>query len=318
MIDSINLSLEYIYIDMNHLKKIGVKWRNNKEKTIIFFRYNGIAFRYYHKFGTLSLKTNTHKILKKNEITISDKVEFIRIVNSVANEIFNTKNVLYYFKIIRVDYYVDITVEELREIYIILLKQHKSFYKFMIEKNEYDSSKYLRSSGKGLNLYDKQQETEDKKDPLIDWDYKLYRGVIRLEVQLYRSKLKYEEKEHYVERTIDTYWNEKAMIKYYFQFLERYFYEGNYCHLDIAKDKIQNSSNRKDTKEKLITFIKKIVDDGIDSLKDSYCYNVIDRYTKKLNAIGVNLITIDDKYNYDNLENLLNIARRTAEEKYFK
>ena len=316
MIDSINLSLDKIYVDMNHLKKIGIRWINNKKKSVIYFKYETVNFSYYYDFKTLSLKTNTHKILVKNDITLSDKVKFVMIVNRITNEILNTTNVLYYFKTTRVDYYVDITVDELREIYIILLKKHKSFYKYMIEENEYDTSKYLRSSGKGLNLYDKQQETEDKKDPLLDWDYKLHDGVIRLEVQLYKPKLKYEEK--YVERTIDTYWSKESMKKYYFQFLEKYFYEGNYYHLDTGFSLIQNSNGRKDTKANLTSFMEQIINYGIDSLKDNYCYNVIDRYTKKLNAIGLNPIIIDDDYNYDNLENLLNIARRTAEEKYFK
>ena len=53
-----------------------------------------------------------------------------------------------------------------------------------------------------------------------------------------------------------------------------------------------------------------------------YSYGTINNYIKKLNAINVNPITIKQLYGTTSkkeiLPNLLKLARKTAEEKYFK
>lgn len=318
MIDSINLSLEDIYLNLNYLKKIEIKWKNSKDRLYISFNYGDVKFVYYKPFRTLSLETTTHKLLRENDITLKHKIIFVERINNIINIICNTNNIVYNFKLTRIDYYVDISANDLKRIYIILLKKHKSLYKRMVEDTKYDTSKYLRSSGKGLNLYDKEQQMKDKKSPLIDWDYKLHNGVIRLEVQIYNKKLKYEEKYHNVKRTLDTYWTKESMEKYYFKLLEGYLYTGDYYSLTLANDIIQDSENRKSTKIKLISFIVDVMLRSIDNLNEIYSYNTIRRYIEKLNVLEVNPIIIDNKFNTNHLENLLNIARKTVEEKYFK
>lgn len=123
----------------------------------------------------------------------------------------------------------------------------------------------------------------------------------------------------------------EAIEEYFFDFLKGYLYEGDYHTLENAR-KIINASNYKpDMKHKLKNFVKHVSSYYLSNLMDPkfckdvrlhYSYGTINNYIKKLNAINVNPITIQQLHGTTTkkeiLPNLLKLARKTAEDKYFK
>lgn len=322
MIDSINLNIKNMILDLQHLKHIGIRYVKCKNKITISFKYKNVKFVYYIPFRNLAIETTAKKILNKTNITLSDKDIFKMKLNNIVNEISNTYGIEYRMHLTRIDYFVDLKVDELKKIYIKLLKKHKSKFKYMKENEEYPTSKYVRTKKetgqRTLNFYDKEQEIEDKKYMEPEWIYKTYQGIIRLEIQNYKAKLKRELKVNNIKRSLDVYWTKESMERYYFELLESYLYKGSYYEFSLATDKIQNTDYSKIWKEKLIGFLLEIMIVGIDNIKQmKYSDNTIKGYIKKLNELKINPILLNEECQYPVLEGLYSLARKKAEADYF-
>lgn len=361
MIDSINQVVENIkYLDRNYLKNMlniyVNETKDEKGNPIYYFNYRDIKFIYHVVGRNLRLETTTHKILEKRDITLSDKEIFENKINGILNNILNTKNIKYSTKQTRNDYYTDVFVGIKTRVYMEQLKKHSSTFRRMKRKKKFKSSAYLETdTGRTLNLYDKETCIKDKaqkKIKKIKKKYKhseqlknfkikeiedyanqqcdLYKGILRLEIQIPKRTLRLYEKTSkkankndenvaIAYRKIDYYWNKKSMQKHYFDVLRRYLYEGDYYKLSKAINIIQNSNMTNKWKEKLICFLGIIKYYGIDIIKrvDIYSYGTVRVYIEKLGKIGINPITLDEDCEYDMLEGLYSLARKKAEADYF-
>lgn len=309
MIDSLNLIIRIKYIDLNHIKKLGIEVKFFSDVNISF-EYKNIEFKYDSLHQYLLIMTNPHKVLGKKDILLSDKEEYKTKLLKIIREILPTQDIS--IEVNRIDYCVDIFVGEKIGIYCELLNRHPKKFCYMRQKKTYKTSKYLtnKRGQRHLNFYNRYAKTSETQDI----------GVLRLEIQNNPPKIKKEYKDNNIPKTIDYYWSKEAMQQYFFEFLKPYLFEGDYYKGSIYKKMVNESDEKKLVKKRLNEFSLMESRYGIDGLiqKKKFCYDTERKYIQILNNLNINPITIPDNCKYDYLENVLKLARKVAEEKYFK
>lgn len=355
MVDSINVVIQGIrFIDKEHLKQLGIKDIKIFGPRQYSFIYKDVSFSYYNDYRNLAIKTTTHKILNKKDIKLSDKAEFVKRLNSIVNQILNTKGIDYNMKLTEIDYCSDVNVgDDRKEEYIKLLNKHLRRFKQKEKKRIYEESIQVTTKSGGIvKGYNKEAEiiykyNKKREDLLNNNDEKIikqeldnlkkrtqaeiekYKGVIRLEIAMRKSNLKYylkaSSKKHSKDknvpiehRTIDNYWNKEKMEKHFFKEFKSYLYEEDYYKLDIAINMIKNSDISNSWKNKLTKFLQDISKSSIQNVKDNMPNGTFRNYIKQLNMLKINPITIDENSKYDCLKSLYSLAVEQAENVYFK
>ena len=193
MIDSINFIIRNIKnIDLKHLNNLKIRCYPLESGIGYHFIYKTVQFQYYKVSHVLFIKTNTHYILNKKHILLSDKEIYKEKINKILVEIIGDSSLQ--LELNRIDFYVDIYVGNLVKIYIDLLKKHKDSYKYMKRRKIYKTSSYIKTKvgQTKMNMYDKYTCVQDKLikqaiKPKID--SKEYLGTIRLEIQNTKEKI---------------------------------------------------------------------------------------------------------------------------------
>lgn len=298
-------------ININELEHNIVFNDNTKTfKDIISFEYKAVQFRYHLSSHFLSIHTNAHKILDKIDIIVNDQNQYINMLYEILNKVIiilkrDKMNLM------RVDYHIDVKLDEKINAYIQLLDNSVDTYKYMKKKTNYDTSIYLSTkNGKyNINIYDKYAESKDIK----------YKGILRVEIQCKKALVKGELKKYGIARELSNYWNINAMENYFFSIVDGFCYTGDYYKRKLANRIIDNSNNTPSMKNKLKEFLLEVERKGLEKVKSSKKYNTcsINTRIKKLNELNINPIPIPANFNYDKLENLPTLTRKIAEEKYF-
>ncbi len=146
-----------------------------------------------------------------------------------------------------------------------------------------------------------------------------YWNIWRIEVQVKKAKLRKNLIRYGIERTLENYWNIDNFNENYFDFLQDYFFLGDYYRLDLAKELIRKSPYSKTVKVNLCKFVTKINKVGMTCTKEKYNYNYVTmkKYIDLLNNIGVNPVTINNDSDVTFMENMLSKSRKIVNEKYF-
>lgn len=312
MIHSVDFIIKDFTVPYFHKLPTNFK-KFNKHSYVLKFK--DVVFNYYEYSQILKIKTTTDKVLKKGFASLYDLEDYKNKLNKLVEEV--TKKDDCSLLLSRIDYCVDLKSDtdnqETKDILELLYKHSHNFkYMKLKEDRDYNTSFCLYSKKGSYNLvcYDRYAKYKDEK----------VKGIFRIELQVKKYKIKRElkkEKEK-VERTLDNYWNECAMKKYYFDFLRGFFYYGDYYRIDVAIEMIKNSSYSINMQDKLIKFITKINENGITETKKDYSSETFRNYIKRLKNIGLNPITISINKDYTKMENLLDRAKRIATEIYFK
>lgn len=313
MIDSANFNIPYVLI--RDIPYFYTKFKMYK-KGCYHYEYKGCQFKYYLTSCSLSINTNTYKILGTTNPTLSDKTKFIEKLKSIIAEVITLTT--YELNLCRIDYCVDLKLsseEEINEI-LYLLQKHSTKYKYMKQKEVYKTSIYLstKCGSYNINFYDKYKQLQDV-EGITDERYK---NVFRFELQVKSRKLKRLQKEQHIKRNIENYFSKPLMKQLYFTTLQNYFYEGDYVTLSNGIDIIKESSYSQTIKLNLIKFLKAVNLVGMTYTTKQFPYGVVRKYIMLLNKLGVNPICLSDNSKFNKIENLLQQLRRTAEEKYFK
>lgn len=308
MFDTIDFGIENINIKE---LQYNIVFNDNTKtvKDIILFEYQDIQFRYHLSSHFLSIHTNTHKLLNKTIITLTDKIQYTSILNSILIQvIINFKKST--LKLMRIDYHIDLKLDNKIEDYIKLLNNSLDTYNYMKKKMTYDTSIHLttKNGKQNINIYDKGKEAKDEN----------YKGILRVEMQCKKALIKGELKKYGVTRELDNYWNTNAMEDYFFSIVDGFCYKGDYYKRKISNTIIDNSNNTPSMKNKLKEFLLEVEKNGLEKVKKSKKYNPcsINTRIQKLTALNINPIPIPSNFNYDKLENLPSLARKVAEEKY--
>ena len=312
MLDSINYIIRNETVDFNYLKKLGIsikkfsyKWIKDNYK----FNYKSVGFKYYIIFRCIIVQTNPHKILKKRDIANNDKYKYIQELDYIIEKIFQKKVKM---ELRRIDYCVDIKLGDLKKTYLSLYKWHKPKFGYMKIKEIYNTSIY-RQSKRGqynLNIYSRFEKTKNKVD----------KDILRIELQIKSAKINNNFKKYGIKKDIYNYWSKESMEEYYFKFLKDFFGEGKNYKIEKAEYIINSSNYSKVFKAKLKKFLRNLLENDEEILVKNKIYNIntIKRYERMLGSIGINTVLLPKMYQFDELKNILDIAREVADKKYFK
>ena len=322
MIDSIDYIIKDVeYVDFKYLRNIGINDISSFHLNNIIgnlttnyrWSYKTVEFKYYPSTNTVVAYTNTHKILNKLDITLTDKTLYESLIHNIFINVFANETIKY--ELDRLDYYVDIKLADdmILQKYLMLYQFQMPKYGHTKLKNIYPTSIY-RSSRRGqynINIYSKFQESSDER----------YRNVLRIELQMKRPKIKKEYEKNGISKELSNYWNKEAMEEYYFNYYRNFFGTGKHMKYTVAAKIINRSDLSSNWKKKLKRFLKArmfhINNTGIVKAKQT-----VDKYIAKLGELNINALCMPEVYetffpNVDGIDNLLDLAYTVAVKKYF-
>lgn len=335
MVENISLKDHYMWV-----------WRKNAFKPCkgnyagIEYNFRNIWFTLYggNSNSTLLISANTQKILRKKDIQLSDYTRFrnnvvgnARLVvkgrklspEEVAKykeespynnlNIYNTKRCMWDLLLHKIEYYADIpfnTQKELNEV-CKLLGKYQTQTKGMksIPKYKDGICLYNKKGMTNIEIYNKYtQSNNDTK----------YKNTLRLKVVCKNSLIKKLFEKEGIKRNLRNYWTKDMYQRLFIDFLKSFLYEGNYYKLHTAIEKVENSSYSKVIKRNLCNFLKEINENNMDYSKKLHTLETINNWTRLLEDIGVNPITLPENSTFNELPNLIKLIQEQAEEKYFK
>lgn len=172
------------------------------------------------------------------------------------------------------------------------------------------SSNYLE-----VTIYNKTKEIEERiatgkasKKELIK-----YKNVLRIEIKVKNGKLNSNKsqdqlkgKKNVRNKSLETYYNFKALDTYYSNTAKKIFGTEIYYRIDVAIKKINTSETLSTAmKEKLCTLIMLINSEGYTDAKqiwiNTFSISTFNNHIKKIRSLGINEITFDEKINNEKI-----------------
>lgn len=274
---------------------------------------NGIEFYYNYLGSTLTIVTTTDSVLEGIDIKFGYREEYMKRLKQIIKEVIGREVEDRELILKRIDYKVDIPMSDSElKVFKQLKDKHYTKYKYMSSKVDYETSVHLdnKNGQTNINSYDKYEESQDIR----------YWNIWRVEVQVKQKKLYNNLTRYGVERTLDNYWNLDSFNENYFDFLQDYFFLGDYYRLDVCREKIKKSTYSKTIQKNLCQFVTRINRIGLTDTKEKYGYNYVTmkKYIGLLNDIKVNPVTIDMGSEVTFMENILSKSRKLINESYFE
>ena len=313
MIDSINYSI--FKVKKRQIINFYQRFKRYSADYVYTYNYKGIHFNYYLFSNVLTVQTHTFTILHKKDVTEKDIKKYLENLENIIKEVVNIDKIELHLT--RCDYCLDLKIQSDEEFAIIfeLLNKHCTKFKYITAQQQYENGVYLvkPKSSMCINIYNKYEQLLNVQG-IEDENFK---NVIRIELQLKKKKIKDLYKKEEISRDIKNYWNHKTMENQYFSYLEKYLYKGDYYKFSKAKELILLSSYSNTLKKGLIEFIKNVNEYGMTNASATLSYNTVKKYIQLLDNLKINPITINDKYSLQKIDNLLNRARKLAEDTKF-
>lgn len=287
---------------------------------IITLSSKKIHSRYRYNYMQISITLNPIKLLNRNklEVTELEQVEEVKkIFNEEVKKIHLELPRLDYWIVNRIDYAINIHTPYVEE-YIKLFQRGdkprgmKELYCSKSKKRkQLDGSFYLFNDSISINFYDKKNErlkSNFNKDNAED--------LLRLEVQCKKTKTNSIKTKngfdsshlsHYLSQEISN-----QQIEYYYK---KTIGEGDYYKLSEAIKMVQESKYTSSTKNKLIEVLKHVNKSRSiwkardESQNNINCFN---RYLKKIRSLGINPVTIPNRWGIYKIENILDIIKENG------
>lgn len=220
------------------------------------------------------------------------------------------------FLIQRIDYCVNIDMGDraLVKTYMRLMKKGAYPYK-MKRKMEYSESGHRQIPTKDsftifsktmeFAVYDKCVQLEKEKEKYEEADIKTAEGMIRIELRVKRSKIRYDARTNGCE---DTRSQLKMVSKIASKNIPRYiksaYGTGKFVKYGKAKRLIQESEYAKKTKKMLLDFLQEVSSKGLEGAKEKYEKD-FNKCMKRFNELEISPITIEKGSKVKEMENPL-------------
>lgn len=301
-IDTITLSTPLRYYDYMVIEK---EFDTSKEgkQLVYFYNYRGLRFTYYQLYNTLHIQVKPERLIGEPLTDITYYI-FEELYNERLYELFDFISPLEQQKLNRVDFKIDYYTEQ-KNLYLKLLKKANLEYRYLKEK-DYNSSVYLVSGSRNVNIYDKEQYCKDKHKS--NEYMEKYRNCLRCEAQVKKNKIYYYKSQYGI---LDCLWNYVSpydMSYFIDDVIAPVIYYGDYYNTYWSNKILQDHYN-KSMVNKLIEFQKDISLHGVQEVKNEYSPYKFNTYTKRLQAAGINPIPIPKNAGVTYLYNPLNILK---------
>lgn len=278
----------------NKFKKVG--------NGVYIYDYQNVHFGYYLFTHTLLIFTNTHTLLNKKDITLSDYAPYMDRLRRILNVVVGTPRKL---TTNRIDYYQDVVFETNDQLDDVckLIQLYPHNYKRMKTSKQYDTSIHLHTKRghRNLNIYNKYVES--------GYNPK-YSKTLRIEIQCKKALITNQLEKFGVDRKLKNYWNMEMFQKLYLRFLIPFLYEGNHYKLEEAQRIVGQSSYTPTIKQNLIQFLEEVNLYGMETTKSFHSKNTISRNIGRLEEIGVNPITIPKNCKSTYIPSLLELVQK--------
>lgn len=303
-IDTITLSTDLKYYDYLTVE-VEKEFDTSKEgnKLVYFYNYRGLRFTYYKDFNTLHIRLSPSRLIGEPLTDITYYI-FEEIYNQILYELFDYIYPLELQQLNRIDYKIDYYTEQ-KDLYLKLLKKANLEYRYLKEK-DYNSSVYLVSGSRNVNIYDKEQYCKDKHKS--NEYMEKYRNCLRYEAQVKKNKIYYYKREYGIINCLWNYINPYDMNFFIDDVITPVVYQGDYYNT-YWSSKILQEHYTKSMTNKLLNMQKDISIYGVQEVKKKYNPYKFNTYTKRLQAAGINPIPIPKNQGINKLENPLNILK---------
>ena len=169
-----------------------------------------------------------------------------------------------------------------------------------LSKEEKEMANYME-----LCLYNKTKEIEMKvlEGKAFETEKERFENVFRTEVKIKNGKINSNiSKDKMKDKSIETYYNKENTTELYNTPVQKIFGVNDFYRIDVAIKIIdKDKSIRKKTKAKLKTLLRKINKLGYTDAKEywvkKYSEVTFRNHIKKIEALGINVLTFDKKIN---------------------
>ena len=269
--------------------------------------------RYKYNFMQMTIIMNPVKLIRRNKLEVI-KMDLLEEVKKIFAEkvkkIHTSLSRLEYWIVNRIDYAVNINTPYVEE-YIKLFQRAdkpRNFKELYCSKSktrkQLEGSFYLFNDSVAINFYNKENERLSQnfnKDGAKD--------LLRLEIQCKKPKTNtLKEKNRFDSRHLEHYLSEQIshqQLEYYYN---KTIGTGDYYKLSEAIKMVQKSNYTSKTKGKLIEVLRAVSRHRSiwrareESQYNSSCFN---RYLKQIRALGINPVTIPERWAIDKLMGII-------------
>lgn len=289
-------------------------------KSFIEFGFNKILLsrkqvdpKYKRKLEFITIVLNPNKLVTGNRFNIIGIEEYEKL-NEKFDEFIKDIHInlpsLAHWSMKRVDYTIDIETPYVKE-YIKLFQRgdkpsnfNELYCPISKTSKQIDGSLYLFNKSVTINFYDKENEVLSKKI-----DANPCKNILRLEVQCKKSKTNYISiKNEFGNRFAKNFFDEQLSLNHIRYYYDKIIGSGDYYTLGEAIRIVEESKYTRKTKDKLIEVLKAVSKHrSIWKARENSTYNpnCFNRYLKQIRGLGVNPVTIPERWGIDKLENLI-------------
>ncbi|EQB3102277.1 hypothetical protein ACYIU4_003689 [Clostridium botulinum] len=279
--------------------------------------------KYKRPYIQIEILFNPKKLISNNNIKITKDKDIVTIANKF-NEIIKTLDTdlpdFYYWILKRIDYATYIKTQYVKE-YIMLFQKADKPSKYFKELYDIKSKRrkqkkgsfYLNSKSVGINFYDKEKERKNNKEKynVSDQDIFNSKNILRIKVQLNKSKTdylkykyKFETKELHNYLTLE---ESREQILYYYK---KCIKQGDYYNLDKAKQLVDSNADlttrTKNNLKSILDLINKCR--SIYKAREKFIgtKETFNNHLKQLDKLGINPVTIPARWDIKKLDNPIN------------
>lgn len=253
------------------------KWRYNNDCNYYYIKYQNIIYNFYPDFKILHVILHLYNITGSRDI---DEINLNKLSLYVKKNIL-FKNIDINNKLASIDFNFDLYCDNQDEknLYIQQFKKLHSFYRFMKKKLVEDTT-YMQSKSVVLVAYDKDKSSNEA----------VYKNVIRLEVRLKRAYIYRQLKNNGISDKLINYFDISQQYIVFNKYVVTNLYKGDYYSF-VEAQKLIKQHYRATTAQKIINVLR---DFNVLGKKRTFEIHKNARdCIKKLEAIGVNPITIN-------------------------
>ncbi len=265
-----------------------IVWRNTK-----ISNYNIHRLHIYVDFIEL---------LGRPNIVESDIDYIIGKIRNTVDDIIGTND----FELIlsRLDYRYDVKIpdKEKRKMIIRLLKKCPQKANYMKKVNKYKDNIRYFSKSRSDNVYDKEIERLAKGKKIKSYE----KDILRFEAQIKNEHIKYNNRKHHVIRNFESYLTYDMYRLYMQKMIIDVVRTGDFYSLREAEKIIKKSNISEKFKSEIREFlVYTSLKRGLSKSKEKFSRYKFEKYTNYLDYLGINPITIPEKWRVKFIENPL-------------
>ena len=278
---------------------------NNNKKAQL--RFDGVDITVMKENGMIYYFVDFIQLLKKPNVNSMDSESIQERLSSYSRDVFVLSRPLV---LKRIDLRLDVQVEDKNQRKDFLKLYSKSLNSFrsleaQIYGGENVQSIYLMSKAKSksssitVNIYDKEQERENKGIEPKDYE----EGVIRFEVQIRNKHLNYKFAKNNIPKDAEQYIKDDIHAEYFRKYILPITHTGDYYEKKNAFKILDSSGLKKTERRKIKEFLDFILINDLSKAKETYSRYLYGTYINKLMELRINPVLIPEEYGISFIKN---------------